>query len=73
MWYEWETLEDFNTWHSAKCDELGFPELSEDGSVLTSAYTQAYKVSGKVIAYVDQEHAENLTETALRLPKYEEK
>jgi hypothetical protein len=72
MWYEWETLEDFNLWHIAKCLELGYPEISEDGSILTSAYTQAYQVQSKVIAYVDIEHAQDLTETNLRLPPYEE-
>ena len=25
MWYEWETLEDFNSWHQNLCQSLGYP------------------------------------------------
>jgi hypothetical protein len=63
MWYEWNNLEDFNTWHDAKCVELGIP------NGLTTAYTQAYEVETKFIAFVEDEHSEGLTATDLRLPK----
>ena len=62
MWYEWNNLEDFNTWHDSKCAELGIPYE------LTTAYTQAYEVETKFIAFVEDEHAEGLTATDLRLP-----
>ena len=62
MWYEWNNLEDFNAWHHPKCVELGIP------NGLTTAYTQAYEVETKFIAFVEDEHAEGLTSTDLRLP-----
>lgn len=62
MWYEWESIEAFESWHEAKCTELGLP------NGLTTAYTQAYEVEGRFIAFVEDEHAEGLTATELRLP-----
>lgn len=62
MWYEFNTIEDFNTWHEALCIELGIP----DG--LTTAYTQAYEVEGKFIAYVQDQYSQGLQATELRLP-----
>ena len=63
MWYEFSTLEDFTTWHSGICAELGIP----DG--VTLAYTSAFEVNGKWIAVVDKAYAEGLTPTDLRLPE----
>lgn len=63
MWYEFQTLEDFNTWHDAICVELGIP----DG--ITLAYTTAFEVEGKWIAVVGDEHADGLTPTELRIPE----
>jgi hypothetical protein len=62
MWYEWNNLEDFNTWHDAKCFELGIP------NGLTTAYTQAYEVETKFIAFVEDKHSIGLNATELRLP-----
>ena len=69
MWYEWDSLEDFNFWHEAKCTELNYPELDENGNLLTDAYTQSYLVEDKIIAFVEDEHSEGLTITELRIPK----
>jgi hypothetical protein len=69
MWYEWDSLEDFNSWHEAKCTELNYPELDENGNLLTDAYTQSYLVEDKIIAFVEDEHSEGLTITELRIPK----
>lgn len=69
MWYEWDSLESFNSWHEAKCTELNYPELNENGDILTNAYTQPYPVEGKVIAFVEDDHSQGLTITELRIPK----
>ena len=69
MWYEWNSLESFDSWHEAKCTELNYPELNENGDVITIAYTQSYPVEGKVIAFVEDEHSQGLTITELRIPK----
>jgi hypothetical protein len=69
MWYEWDSLEDFNSWHEAKCSELNYPELNQNGDLLTDAYTQSYLVEDKVIAFVEDEHSQGLTITELRIPK----
>ena len=62
MWYEWNNLEDFNNWHSLKCVELGIP------NGLTTAYTKAYEIETKFIAFVDDEHSDGLQVTELRFP-----
>ena len=63
MWYEFATLEDFDSWHDALCIELGIP------NGLTTAYTQAYEVENKWIAFVEDQYAADLTLTDLRLPR----
>ena len=65
MWYEFNTIEDFNTWHDALCIELGIP------NGLTTSYTQAYEVEGKFIAFIEDEHKAGLTLTDLRIPQVE--
>lgn len=62
MWYEWNNLEEFNNWHNALCVELDIP------NGLTTAYTQAFEVESKFIAFVEDEHSEGLQVTELRLP-----
>ena len=69
MWYEWDSLESFDSWHEAKCAELNYPEVNENGDVITVAYTQSYLVEGKVIAFVEDHHSQDLTITQLRIPK----
>lgn len=75
MWYEWDTKTNFNSWHNALCDQLGFPivgtnqatgELDADAQQ-TIAYTKAFKVNNKWIAMVEDEYADGLTATDLRL------
>ena len=75
MWYEWNTKANFDLWHNALCDELGLPivgtnqatgELDADAQQ-TVAYTKAFNVSGKWIALVEDEYADGLTATELRL------
>jgi hypothetical protein len=78
-WYEWNTIEDFNTWHNALCLELGYPIVSVNQltgqpdyeAVQTTSYTNCFNVDGKVIANVEDQYADGLTLTELRLPKTE--
>lgn len=75
-WYEWDSIEDFNTWHDALCVELGYPLDSynqysgqvDSKAAKTSKYTNPFIVEDKVIAVVEPEYADNLTLTSLRLP-----
>lgn len=76
-WYEWNTRADFDLWHNALCESLGYPligtnqatGLPDPTAQMTVAYTEAIEVEGKFIASVEAEHAEGLTVTALQLPK----
>ena len=76
-WYEWDTRADFDLWHDALCESLGYPLIGTNQATgepdptaqMTVAYTQAVEVEGKLIASVEVEHATGLTVTALRLPK----
>lgn len=60
MWYEWDSLEDFNTWHDAICLKLGIPDEQ------TLIYTKAIAVDNKYIAVVKDNESEGLTKTELR-------
>lgn len=62
MWYEFNTLEEFNTWHTEICTSLGIPNEH------TTAYTEAIEVDGKWIAVVHDNEATGLTATELRPP-----
>ena len=74
-WYEWNTRADFDLWHNALCESLGYPLIGmnqatgepDPSAQMTVAYTQAIEAEGKWIASVEAEHAEGLTK--LRLPK----
>jgi hypothetical protein len=75
MWYEWNNKVDFDLWHDVICDQLGLPivgtnqatgELDADAQQ-TVTYTKAFNVSGKWIAMVEDEYADGLTATDLRL------
>jgi hypothetical protein len=76
-WYEWETLEAFNTWHNALCLELGYPIYGineatgeiDPQSQPTTTYTSAFEVSGKTVAIVGNEFADGLILTDLRPAK----
>lgn len=75
-WYEWGTQADFNTWHEALCQQLGYPLASinqatgepDESAAMTTAYTTSQAVAGKVIADVEDQYADNLTLTELRPP-----
>jgi hypothetical protein len=59
MYFQWDTKEEFDTWHNALCLELGYPEIV-DGKIITHSYTQAFKYEGVYIAYVDEQYATGL-------------
>lgn len=77
MWYEFNSLAEFNTWHNALCLSLGYPKYGINSRTGTkdltappvTAYTEAHEVENKWICWVDEEHAAGLTETELRLPE----
>lgn len=61
MFYEFNSLEDFNTWHDNLCQQHNILDKH------TTAYTIATEVSGKWIAYVEDKYSSGLTETSLRV------
>lgn len=75
-WYEWATQQDFDAWHEALCQQLGYPLVSinqatgmpDESAAMTTAYTTSQEVAGKVIADVEDQYADGLTITALRPP-----
>lgn len=75
-WYEWETQEEFDLWHQALCQELGYPIISvnqatgepDESAAMTTSYTTSRLIEGKVIADVEDQYAEGLTATELRPP-----
>ena len=79
MWnfYEWDLLDDFNTWHEAIKTQLGYPliginqgsGLPDENACWTTEYTSTKEVEGKFIALVETEYAEGLTPTDLRVPR----
>jgi hypothetical protein len=77
MWYEWNSLEVFNTWHDTLKESLGYPLISTNQATglpdpdaqVTNSYTFPIEVQGKIIAIVEARYAEGLTPTELRLPK----
>lgn len=75
--YEWKTQELFDEWHNKLMTDLDYPieNINQatglpDGT-FTEIYTQSFQVDGKVIAVVDEQYADGLVETELRLPKPE--
>jgi hypothetical protein len=76
-WYEWNTRADFNLWHDALCESLGYPLIGTNQATgepdpmaqMTVAYTEAIEVKGKFIASVEAQYSEGLTVTELRQPK----
>lgn len=75
-WYEWNTQEEFDTWHNALCIQLGYPIVSinqatglpDPTAAKTTKYTTALEVSNKIIATVEDQYASGLTLTQLRPP-----
>jgi hypothetical protein len=76
QWYEWNSQADFDTWHEALCQRLGYPLVSinqatgqpDESAAMTTSYTTSQTVEGKVIADVEDQYSEGLTATALRPP-----
>lgn len=62
MWYEFNTLEEFDIWHTKICTALGIPNEH------TTAYTEVLEVDGKWIAVVHDSESTGLTATELRPP-----
>ena len=70
-WYEWESLENFNSWHETIKVKLGLPRLSIDKrgnscDPMVENYTNCVEVEDKFIGMVEDEHATDLTATELR-------
>jgi hypothetical protein len=76
MWYEWETLEDFELWHQELCEQLGYPitpvnaetGLPDEHAQKVTDYTAPTIVDNKVIAWVEEAYSTELTQTSLRPP-----
>jgi len=74
MFYQWDSIEEFNAWHDALCQQLGYPIYpinSATGEIdthaqPTTAYTSTYEVNGLFIAVVEDAYAAGLTPTDLR-------
>ena len=64
-WYEWNSQEDFDTWHNNLMTTLGYPL---DTQPPTTAYTGSRLVQGKWIGIVEESKAQGLTLTTLRPP-----
>jgi len=77
MWYEFDSLDDFNAWHDALCDLLGYPLASynqltgqiDPDSTPTTAYCEPSPVDSKYIVFVEDQYADGLTQTDLRIVK----
>lgn len=74
-WYEWNSLEEFNTWHQLIKNQLGYPlasynqatgELTNEEAV--KDYTSAMLIDDKWIAFVETKHSEGLSQTDKRPP-----
>jgi len=60
MWYKFDSLEHFETWHNQIKTQLGIP--MDDG--ITVNYTELMtRANGELFAYVDEPYAEGLTLT----------
>ena len=77
MWYEFNSLDEFNTWHNALCDALGYPLQSvnqatgevDPDATMTTAYCEPSLIEGKYIAFIEEEYSKGLTPTDLRIVK----
>lgn len=75
-WYEWDSWQDFNVWHDAKVEELNLPQPAFNqatGDLDPKAqkvlrYTDGREINGKIIAIVEEAHAQGLRVTELRPP-----
>ena len=68
MYYEWNTIEDFNNWHNALCQSLGYPltpinqatGLPDENAQKTTSYTDPIVQENRIIAFVDSEYSAGL-------------
>ena len=73
--YEWNSLEDFNVWHNQLKQQLNYPleninqATGLPNGTFTENYTSPIEIDEKVIAIVEEQYAEGLILTNLRLPK----
>ena len=60
MWYKFDSVEHFDSWHNLIKEQLGIPMA--DG--ITTAYTDLLtRDNGELFAWVDEQYAEGLTPT----------
>ena len=78
MLYEWNSLEDFNTWHTNLCADLGYPLIGvnahtglPDEKITTTEYTRATQCEDKWVAEVEDIYSDGLTQTMLDIPRVE--
>ena len=77
MWYEWNTLAQFNDWHDALCEQLGYPligvnqatGLPDENAQKIVSYTTPYPLEGKIVAFVENLYSAGLTVTDLQFPE----
>lgn len=75
-WYEWNSLEDFNTWHEIVKEQLGLPKPGinqatgtiDENAVWTTDYTSVIEIEGKFIGIVEDDFNSGLIATELRPP-----
>ena len=75
-WYEWDSQEEFNTWHNVIKVQFNYPlagynQLTGELDTLaplTTEYTAVQLVENKWIALVQDEQGQGLTATDLRPP-----
>lgn len=79
MWYEWNSIEEFNIWHDQLCSQLGFPLIGinlatgepDENAPKTTKYTNTIQVENKWIAFIEEQYSTNLTITDLRPQRIE--
>ena len=60
MWYKFNSIEEFDAWHTAIKNQLGIP--LPDG--ISIAYTDLLtRDNGELFAWVDEQYAQGLTPT----------
>lgn len=73
-WYEWNSAEEFDSWHQNLKTALNYPIPSrnqatgeiDESAQWTTDYTTVTQIDNKWIALVEQEHSTLLTPTDLR-------
>jgi len=74
MWYEFNSQAEFDAWHDAICEILGYPLTPinqatgepDETAEKTTAYTTALEIEGKYIAFIEEDYAKGLSATDLR-------